>query len=108
MENGQENVVPADDVPGDKGQLDPRITVKFHQPEASSDDNTPIAPAKTPAPAGESGNAASGVTITFYPDGTADAGEIMLRDRDGFRLLLQINPVTARVHVVEMEREAAP
>ena len=32
----------------------------------------------------------------------------MLRDRDGFRLLLQINPVTARVHVVEMEREAAP
>ncbi|HEX4349419.1 MAG TPA: GspH/FimT family pseudopilin [Verrucomicrobiae bacterium] len=108
MENGQESVVPADDVPGDKGQLDSRITVKFHQPEAASDDNTPATPAKTPAPAVESGNTSGDVTIAFYPDGTADAGEIMLRDRDGFRLLLQINPITARVHVVEMEREAAP
>ena len=106
MENGQENVVPADDMPGDKGQLDPRITVKFHQPEESpSDDNTP---AKTPAPASESGKASDDVTIAFYPDGTADAGEIMLRDREGFRLLLQINPVTSRVHIVEMEREGTP
>jgi len=106
MENGQENFVPADDMPGNNGQLDPRIAVKFHQPEESpSDDNTP---AKTPAPAVESGKASDDVTIAFYPDGTADAGEIMLRDRDGFRLLLQINPVTSRVHVVEMEREATP
>ncbi len=108
IENGQENFVPADDVPGDKGQLDPRITVKFHQPETSSDDSTPATPAKAPAPASESGKASDDVTIAFYPDGTADAGEIMLRDRDGFRLLLQINPVTARVHVVEMEREGTP
>ena len=48
------------------------------------------------------------MTISFYPDGTADAGDILLRDREGFRLLLQINPVTARVHVVEMEREGLP
>ena len=43
--------------------------------------------------------------VAFYPDGTADAAAFLLRDRDGFRLLLQINPITARVHVVEMERE---
>ena len=38
----------------------------------------------------------------------ADGGDITLRDRAGFRLLLQINPVTARVHVVELEREGQP
>jgi hypothetical protein len=48
------------------------------------------------------------VAISFYPDGTADGGDITLRDREGFRLLLHINPVTARIHIVEMEREARP
>jgi hypothetical protein len=42
--------------------------------------------------------------VTFYPDGTADAKELLLRDRDGFSLGLRINPITARVHVVELER----
>src|SRR5580704_12842300 len=42
MQNGQEDFVPVDDVPGDKGQLDSRITVEFRQPsETSSDNNTP-------------------------------------------------------------------
>ena len=96
-ENGRENFVPADDVPGSKGELDSRITIEFHQPgEITSDDN---------AEAPVSGNDLGGVAISFYPDGTADAGEITLRDREGFRLGLQINPITARVHIVEMERE---
>jgi len=43
--------------------------------------------------------------ITFYPDGTADASEILLRDRDGFRVALRINPVTARVRIIELARE---
>ena len=46
-----------------------------------------------------------GVAIAFYPDGTADAGDFILRDADGFRLALHINPITARVHVVEMDHE---
>jgi type II secretion system protein H len=101
-ENGQEDFVPANDVPGSKGELDSRITVEFHQPgEIVSDAN-----AEAAAPASESGS--DEVAISFYPDGTADAGDIVLRDREGFRLLLQINPVTARIHVVEMEREGHP
>jgi type II secretion system protein H len=100
MENGQEDFVPADDVPGGKGELDSRIAVEFHQPgEISSDANTE-------APVSE--NDLRGAAIAFYPDGTADGGDIVLRDREGFRLLLHINPVTARVHVVEMEREGLP
>jgi type II secretion system protein H len=96
-ENGQENFVPADDVPGGKGELDSRITVEFHKPgelTASTDDTAPV----SRADAGEE-------AIAFYPDGTADGGDILLRDREGFRLRLQINPVTARVHIVEMERQ---
>jgi type II secretion system protein H len=101
-ENGRENFVPADDVPGDTGELDSRIAVEFHQPG----DLAPTADSTTETPAAESD--LSGVLISFYPDGTADAGDITLRDREGFRLMLHINPVTARVHVVEMEREAQP
>jgi type II secretion system protein H len=96
-ENGQESFVPADDVPGGKGELDSRIAVEFRQPGEISSDANPEAPV--------SENDLSGVAIAFYPDGTADACDIVLRDSEGFRLLLHINPVTARVHVVEMERE---
>lgn len=106
IQNGQEDFVPVDDAPSGKGQLDPRIAVEFRHPvEISPDENT-----SSPAPVSgnDSENAGTGITIAFYPDGTADPGEILLRDRDGYRLLLQINPVTARVHVVEMEREAHP
>lgn len=44
-------------------------------------------------------------SIVFYPDGTADAREIQLEDRDGFRLVLRINPTTARVQIMELERK---
>lgn len=102
LENGLENFVPVDDMPGNKGGLDPRIRVEFRPDgDASSDESSPAGVATT-------GSRSTEALISFYPDGTADAGEILLRDRDGFRLLLQINPVTARVHVVEMEREGTP
>lgn len=97
-ENGMESYVPADDVPGNKGRLDSRITVEFLQPgeDPQTNENLIEPPASTVD--------AGGVAISFYPDGTASAGEIRLRDREGFRLALRINPVTARVHVVEMDR----
>jgi type II secretion system protein H len=111
-ENGQENFVPADDVAGDKGELDSRIAVEFHPPgEISPDDSAETsesAPESGNGPENEPGSDADGVAVDFYPDGTADGGDITLRDREGFRLKLQINPVTARVHVVEMEREGTP
>jgi len=95
-ENGREDFAPADDVPGSKGQLDSRIAVEFHKPDESF--------SKAGSESSDLGNDLNTVTIAFYPDGTADGGDITLRDRAGFRLLLHINPVTARVHVVEMDR----
>ena len=105
LENGQENFVPADDVPGNKGELDSRIKIEFHPPGELSAAANSEAPSSEPS---ASENLSSETAISFYPDGTADAGDILLRDREGFRLLLQINPVTARVHLVEMEREGTP
>jgi type II secretion system protein H len=101
IENGQENFVPADDVAGGKGELDSRISIEFRPPEENVSSDS--APAENASANDEL--SADEMTISFYPDGTADAGDILLRDRDGFRLALHINPITARVHVVEMERE---
>ena len=102
QENGLEDFVPADDVPGNRGQLDSRIAMEFHPAGGLAPEEN----AATEAPV--SGSSPDPATIAFYPDGTADSGAVLLRDREGFRLRLQINPVTARVHVVEMEREAQP
>src|SRR4051812_17938396 len=41
--------------------------------------------------------------INFYPDGTADGCEVVLRDRMGVELILQLNPITASVHIREPE-----
>ncbi|HEX9047964.1 MAG TPA: GspH/FimT family pseudopilin [Verrucomicrobiae bacterium] len=95
VDNGTEDFVPTDDGAGGKGELDARIAIEIRQPGGPDTESQATAPRTESA-------------ITFYPDGTADAGDILLRDRDGFRLLLQINPVTAHVQVVELEREPMP
>ena len=102
-ERGEDVFVPVDDVPENKGQLDSRISIEFHSPAEfstgdSGDSNSPAAAGSGPVES----------MIDFYPDGTADASAMVLRDRQGYRQLLQINPITSRVHVVEMEREVHP
>jgi type II secretion system protein H len=101
MENGRADFVPADDVPGDQGQMDSRISIKFRPP----DENLSESGAQPEVAGPDGASSADGVAIAFYPDGTADAGDVVLRDREGFRLALRINPITARVHIMEMERE---
>jgi type II secretory pathway pseudopilin PulG len=107
--------IPLQDVPGSEGTLDKRIAIQIREaaeepapgaPEAST------APAEaspatesTPPPVAPGALADINQGITFNPDGTADAREIRLRDRDGFQLGLRINPVTARIRIVELPRE---
>lgn len=84
------------DVPGAKGVIDRRITVELrHSTEGTN------------APASTLDRAPSGRTegINFYADGTAQASEIVLQDRAGFRLSLHINPVTSRIKLKELVRE---
>jgi prepilin-type N-terminal cleavage/methylation domain-containing protein len=90
---------PLKDVSEAEGTLDSRISIQMRKPEEM--------PAGAPAGAsnGGAGNGALVDTISFYSDGTADSTELLLRDRQGFRLSLRINPITARVKVLELGRE---
>ena len=74
-----------------KGAWSQRVTAQLRRPQAGDE---PLENADHAAEA-----------IAFYADGTADDAEILLRDRAGFRLLLQVNPVTARVAIYNMEGE---
>jgi len=91
-----------EDVPGAKGELDERITITLRRPQEVATDAD-----QAPGPVPESNSPISGQekTILFYPDGTAENREILLQDKSGFRLALHLNPVTARVHIVEKERQ---
>jgi prepilin-type N-terminal cleavage/methylation domain-containing protein len=99
-EAGRESFVPVDDA-GCAGELNAKITMEFHRPgdlpEPGEDQTTGLKTSESVPEAGAS--------IAFYPDGTADPGVIELSDRAGFRLRLKINPITARVHLEELERK---
>ena len=83
------------DVDGGEGELDERISVEVRDPARSTEQPEDNARDELRAEAARPG------AITFYPDGTADPREIILRDGTGVELKLQINRVTARIRVVE-------
>ena len=72
----------ASDIPGGTGELDKRITF-----DVRKDGETQA-------------NA-----ISFYANGTADAAEVLLRDREGFGITLKVNGITARVSAQKVERQ---
>lgn len=78
-----------------EGELDKRIALMIRQPEREEQDED------VDATDGD-GDAVKSDVITFYPDGSADAREFLLRDRAGVELLLRMNPTTSRVRIVEM------
>ena len=82
---------PATEVNGFAGQLDPRVSLRMEKIR-DTDSDSDAEPTNSPSAAD---------AISFYPDGTAQACEISLRDRMGFQLILQVDPRTARVHLVD-------
>jgi len=63
-----------------------------------------------PTPDGEGPNrdrvgvpASTPDSVRFYPDGTADAAELMLEDRMGMRLSLRVSAATGRVRVADSQ-----
>jgi prepilin-type N-terminal cleavage/methylation domain-containing protein len=117
---GREPVfVPVRDVSGCEGELDHRITVRVQPPGAPGSDPDPdSAPGRgsvdgdplfvssdaPPAASGATAGSGPALGVTFFPDGTADSAEILLRDQEGFGLRLRLNPITARFRVAEMKR----
>jgi type II secretion system protein H len=76
------------DVPGSEGKLDNKVELEI----SLADDQE----------ANESSEPDQGRNmISFYHDGTADAADIALRDRQGFQISLRVNPTTARIEIVE-------
>ena len=104
---GQEEWAPLRDLPGGEGELDKRISVKILPadglPTEQADGENAPAPEQAPEASTDATPPKEG--IDFYPDGTTDAVAILLRDQSGFRLLLKLNPITARVRITELGRE---
>jgi prepilin-type N-terminal cleavage/methylation domain-containing protein len=99
----QSEFIPAKEMLGGEGALDRRIAIEVRRPAdpaADPGESGPEAGAGTGAPGPE-----RSLAVEFYPDGTAQATELLLRDRDGFRLGMRISPVTARVKIIELGRE---
>jgi type II secretion system protein H len=91
-------VATAKELLGNAAQLDSRLTFEIKKTEA-----TPVEEAEVAAESLET-SISSPDAVTFFADGTAEAAEIILRDREGFGLALRINPITARVQLVELDR----
>lgn len=94
--------VPIKDDSESEGRLDTRISIQIHtleEPPADSPETSAPIPDRTT----ETGQQID--SVSFYPDGTADRAELLLRDRQGFRLALVINPITSRVKIVPLDRE---
>jgi type II secretory pathway pseudopilin PulG len=101
---GGSEFFPARDVPGGQGKLDARITINIREPGVNSPDDAGEEPTGDSGTTGGLPGIGPEEAITFYPDGTADARQIELADRDGFRLALRINPITSRVQIKRMEK----
>ncbi len=93
---------PAQDVPGNSGNLDSRITIHILEPGVNAPDDAGQEPPVASANTTDFPSSQPEEAITFYADGTADDRKVELTDRDGFRLSLRINPVTSRVQITAM------
>jgi type II secretory pathway pseudopilin PulG len=99
-EEGDGGFHPVAGLPGGAGELDPRISLEVRAPREGMSRAAEDRPERD-RDQGESGEIQS---VTFRPDGTAQAREILLRDRDGFSMALRIEANTARARLVEVER----
>jgi type II secretion system protein H len=93
VREGPNEFLQVKDVAGCEGDLDKRVSIQIRN---VSDDAPTGREAASPTPT---------QSVTFYPDGTADGSEVLLRDREGFRLGLKVDAVTARVQILELGRE---
>lgn len=89
---------PVREASGMSGELDERISVRVRKANASPMAGEEMSLGAVAEPFEES----PPNVFSFYADGTADGGEVILRDRHGYGLRLQVDAITARVRVREM------
>ena len=101
---GQEDFEPIKDVPDAQGDLDSRISYEVR--DASEDStNAAVESPSAETMSRDTSKSEPDDVISFFSDGTADNREVILRDQEGFGLALRLNPITARVKVVELPRQ---
>ena len=93
---------PLKGVSGSSGNIDTRITLEVRKTNDSVASDSESQPDPGAKPDQE---VAPGNVVTFYPDGTADGAEILLRDRAGFGLRLRIDPITSRVEILNLTNQ---
>jgi len=91
---------PARDLPESDGQIDPRIAVEMHRIADEAVEGSEPTDESQGSPVASAEPVDS---VAFFPDGTAEGTQIMLQDRSGFKLLMQVNPATGRVQIIEPE-----
>ena len=102
--HGQQDFKALTDIPGAEGTLDNRITFEVKNTLEESTNQTMETVSDDTATHDQSTPEVDN-SISFYPDGTADDREVVLRDQQGFGLALRVNPITARVKIVELPRK---
>ncbi|HYE33122.1 MAG TPA: type II secretion system protein [Methylomirabilota bacterium] len=86
------------EIPAARGELDARITLSIQEPGAIDSKSSE---AEDPSDEARSAKPESLEVITFFPDGTCEPREFLLRDRMGVQLALRINPITSHVRILE-------
>ena len=88
------------------GKLDPRVKVEILPPQASAPDPEEALEAKEDLDEAELQEQST--TVRFYPDGSADARQIILTDRAGIRAAFRVNPVNGRVRPFDLDTQPEP
>jgi type II secretion system protein H len=99
----QPEFAPLKDVSGSSGRLDERIRAEVHKQEAGVAEGVETQAGAVPPEESVGQNLQD--AVTFYPDGTAEAAEVLLRDGAGFGLRLRVDPITARVEILKLDPE---
>jgi type II secretion system protein H len=90
--------------PDSEEHLDPRISIRVREPEMEPVEGADEESVEDSAEKEAMPDPGQREAIVFYPDGTADAKDIVLTDKDEFHQVLRINRITARVELVEKEQ----
>ena len=89
------------EISGGEGEIDPSLSLELQKAQVEPADMEEEGERAEPQDQALTDRRRD--VISFYPDGTADATQLALRDREGNQIVLRINPITARVQVLERE-----
>ncbi len=94
---------PLNDSSAFSGAFDPRVSVTLQTGGTNNSiEGMPVTSMRTSIErSGRRTPSTSDTTVRFFPDGTCDEAVLSLRDLSGHRMTIRLNPVTARLTVLD-------